>query len=360
MGPLLAVDEEAGTLLFEGASADRLRTVLWRGGLDGRDPALASDEAWHHTFSFSTTGRAYVDTSSRATAAPRAAVRGPDARLLRALGDASCPEMDDAIRVAPEFVSVPADAGVSLDAVLWKPADFDATRRWAVLVEVYGGPGSRTVRDAFSEKGLLWRGLLAQEGILSFSVDGRGTGLRGKEFEAVVHRRLGLLETEDQVRGARWLASQPFVDPARIGISGWSYGGTMAALAMTKAGRGVFRTAVAGAGVMDWRLYDTIYTERYMGLPSQNAAGYEASSVVGAAKSVTGPLLLLHGLLDDNVHVQNTVRLSDALIAAGKPFEQFLYPGAGHGGGGRAAQRDQDARVLDFLRRRLVGGGAGK
>ncbi len=352
-GRLLAVDEDAGTFFVEGPSEDGLRTVVWRGKLSGGDVSSPSPDAeWDHRASFSTTGRVFVDSRSKAATPPHVEVRGADFSTVRDLADASTPEWAALDLVEPEFTKVPGADKTDLPAVLWKPKPFDSSRKWAVLVEVYGGPGSRTVRDSFSERGLLWRTLLSEQGILSFSIDGRGTGGRGKEFEACVHRRLGACETEDQVRGAQWLGKRKGIDGSRLAISGWSYGGFMAAYAMTKS-PGTFAAGIAGAPVTDWRLYDTIYTERYMDLPSENAAGYDASAPTGAAKDMRGALLLAHGLLDDNVHLQNTVRLTDALIHAGADFEEAVYPGSAHGLSGVDAQVDFHRRVLDFLRRRL-------
>jgi dipeptidyl-peptidase-4 len=219
-----------------------------------------------------------------------------------------------------------------------------------VIVQVYGGPGSRIVRDE-GGSGPFLEALLVSRGFLVFELDGRGTGGQGARFQRLVQGRLGRPELEDQVRGVRMLAERPYVDASRVGIWGWSYGGTMACNAMTFASD-VFRAGVAVAPVTDWRWYDTIYTERYMGLPSENPKGYAETSCLRAADEMDGRLLLVHGTGDDNVHVQNTYRLVDALLDAGKTsFDVMVYPGAGHGLGGRHV--DFYTRLLRFFEAHL-------
>jgi dipeptidyl-peptidase-4 len=247
------------------------------------------------------------------------------------------------------FGTVPGEEGIALRTVLWRPRDFDPAKKYPVVVTVYGGPGQRVVRDDF---GGLWSSFLAQEGFLVFSLDGRGSSGRGKAFETGIKGRLGTLELEDQLRGVEWLKAQPFVDPDRIGIWGWSYGGTMTCVALTRSK--AFRAGAAVAPVTDWRFYDTIYTERYMDRPQDAEAGYREASCVARAKDLSGALLLCHGLADDNVHVQNTFRMTDALVAAKKPFDLMIYPGRSHGLGGPATL-DVYRRMLEHFKRHLLG-----
>ncbi len=196
-------------------------------------------------------------------------------------------------------------------------------------MNVYGGPGSQTVTDSWGGATYLWHQMLAQDGYLVASVDNRGTGGRGAKFMKMTYLHLGRYEVADQIAAARWFAGQAFVTPDRIGIWGWSYGGYMSSLTMFR-GAGVFKAAVAVAPVTDWRLYDTIYTERYMRTPQENPDGYAESAPLAYADSLKGNFLLVHGTGDDNVHFQNSVRLVERLEAANKQFDMRIYPNKTH------------------------------
>jgi dipeptidyl-peptidase-4 len=203
-----------------------------------------------------------------------------------------------------------------------KPADFDSTRRYPVLFQVYGGPGSQTVVDGWSGSQYLWHLMLTQKGYIVASVDNRGTGARGRAWRKVIYRQLGVIETQDQASAAADLAKRSWVDPARIGIWGWSYGGFMSLNALFQASD-VYRTAIAVAPVTHWKYYDNIYTERYNGLPQENGTGYDKGSPLSYVKQMKGNLLLVHGSGDDNVHYQNSEALINALVAANKQFEMM-------------------------------------
>ena len=350
-GRVLAVDEAHGAFFHEAQSGDGLRTVVVRASLvRGSPPEVVADGHLDHRASFSESARWFVDRASTATRPPRTSLRRADGTEARLLFDAETPALAGVPIARASFGTLPAADGTPLRYVLRTPQGLDLATPRPVIVEVYGGPGSRTVRDTW---GGLWPSLLCAEGFLVFSLDGRGTGGRGKAFETVVAGRLGERELLDQCRGAAWLRAQPFVDGDRIGIWGWSYGGTMASLAATRASSD-FRAAAAVAPVVDWRLYDTAYTERYMGLPAENAAGYASTSVLSRAKGLEAAFLLVHGLSDDNVHARNSLRLVDALLAAGKRFDLMLYPGRAHGLGGKDAQVDVRRRLLDHFRRHLL------
>ncbi|PYO79995.1 MAG: S9 family peptidase, partial [Gemmatimonadetes bacterium] len=253
----------------------------------------------------------YVDTYSRAGVPPVQTLRRADGGLVRSIADNAT--LRDKIAGLglnrPEFITVQTPDGVALNAWLIKPKAFDPARRYPLLMNVYGGPGSQTVTDSWGGPNYLWHQMLAQEGYLVASVDNRGTGGRGAKFMKVTYLHLGRYEAADQIAAARWFSRQPYVSPDRIGIWGWSYGGYMTSLSMFR-GAGVFRAALAVAPVTDWRFYDTIYTERYMRTPQENAAGYDEG--------------------DDNVHFQNSVRLVERLEAANKQFDMRIYPGRTH------------------------------
>ncbi|PJA07659.1 MAG: S9 family peptidase [Flavobacteriales bacterium CG_4_10_14_0_2_um_filter_32_8] len=214
----------------------------------------------------------------------------------------------------------------------WKilPSNFDETKKYPVLMYVYGGPGINTVNDAWEGNNYFWFQLLASKGYIVVSVDNRGTGARGEAFKKITYLQLGKYETEDQIASAKYLATLPYIDGSRIGIFGWSYGGYMSSLCITK-GADVFKTAIAVAPVTNWRFYDNIYTERYMQTPQENAAGYDDNSPINHVEKLKGNYLLIHGMADDNVHYQNTTEMISALINANKQFTQMSYPNKNHG-----------------------------
>ena len=357
---LAGLDEVAGVLHYATLSPDRRREEIWRTTLAGDAPRLVTDDAFSHGASFSPTGRWWVDTASRATVPPVTTVREADGPGSRLLADTGTPELRSLGLVPPELTTVPVEAGPDakpaddLDAMVVRPRPFDPKRTYPVIVHVYGGPGSGMVRDAWRGTTSLFDAYLAQEGFVVLKVDGRGSAGRGTAYERRVHRNLGTLEVEDLGTAIRWLAKRPWVDATRVGVWGWSYGGYLAALALARAPT-VFRAAVAVAPVTDWRLYDTIYTERYMGLPAENVEGYRISAPTTWAKDVRGALLLAHGLADDNVHFQNTARLVQALTQAGRPYDLQVYPQRAHGIEGAAEHLHLFRRIVEHFRTHLQG-----
>ncbi len=250
----------------------------------------------------------------------------------------------------PEYGTLKAEDGQDLYYSIQTPPDFDPSRTYPVIVDVYGGPHvQRVTRD--------WERMsdqfLSRQGYIVFRLDNRGSSNRGKRFEDVIHRRMGGPEVKDQLAGVDWLKAQPFVDAERIAIQGWSYGGYMTLMTMLQAPEGTFAAAVSGAAVTDWALYDTFYTERYMGTPENNPDGYERSSVFAHADRLTTPLLLIHGMADDNVTFDNTTRLMADFQKAGKMFEVMTYPGQRHGIRGEALQIHLMKTRLAFLDRHL-------
>ena len=211
-----------------------------------------------------------------------------------------------------------------------KPSDFDPNKRYPVFMFLYGGPGSQQVVNSWGWFNYFWHQHLAQKGYIVACVDNRGTGGRGAEFKKMTYLQLGKYETIDQIEANRYLAKLPYVDENRIGIQGWSYGGYMSSLAITK-GADFFKTAIAVAPVTNWRYYDNIYTERYMRTPQENASGYDDNSPINHVDSLKGNYLLIHGTADDNVHVQNTYEMVSALVKANKQFDLFVYPDKNHG-----------------------------
>ena len=229
-----------------------------------------------------------------------------------------------------EFMKVDIGDGISLNAYVMKPPGFDPARKYPILFQVYGGPGSQTVLDAWGGQQYLWHVLLTQQGYLVASVDNRGTGARGRDWRKIVYGQLGVIETKDQAAAARAMSRLAWVDSSRVGIWGWSYGGFMSLNALFQA-PDVYSTAVAVAPVTHWRYYDNIYTERYNGLPQANKEGYDKGSPLTYVDQLKGKLLVVHGSGDDNVHYQNSEALVNALVRANKSFDMMEYPNRNHG-----------------------------
>lgn len=238
---------------------------------------------------------------------------------------------------------------VQLNGWLMKPVDFDSTKKYPVLIYVYGGPGVQTVKDEFR---IDWLNYLASVGYIIASVDNRGTGGRGRDFRSVTYRNLGFYETLDQIEVAKYIGSLSYVDPGRIGIYGWSYGGYMAAMCILK-GPEIFKMGISVAPPTDWRFYDSVYTERYMGLPSDNEKGYNLSSPILYSDSLIGKYLIVHGTGDDNVHLHNSMDLIEALVQSNKQFEMQFYKDKNHGIRGGNTSLHVYTRMIDFVKKNL-------
>ena len=273
----------------------------------------------------------YIQTVSNASSPNRVEVRDHRGKLVRTL-EANAELREELVGIAlpeREFFDLKTERGDTLRAWMIRPADFDPQRRYPVLMTQYSGPGSQQVSDRWS---LDWEDALPAHGYLVVCVDGRGTGFRGERFKKLTYGQMGALEVEDQLSAARYLAALPYVDPARIGIYGWSYGGFMA-LGCALKGDGLFRMAIAVAPVTSWRYYDSIYTEVYNGLPQDNPSGYDDNSPIRFADRLDDArtrLLLIHGTADDNVHFQNTMEMARALNRTGKKYDMMVYPDQNH------------------------------
>jgi len=331
-----AVDETHRIVYFTATETTPIERQFYSTSLDTADPhnvARISTEDGLHAVTMSPDASFYVDTFSDTTQPPQVSLRAQDGKLLAYLLENRLDEQHpDAPYVRdnsiPEFGTLTAADGQTLHYRLFKPLHFDPAKHYPAIVYVYGGPGAQQVLDDWT--GSSFTQILTRAGYVVFQLDNRGSAFRGTAFQAPIHDLLGNVEVADQVLGARWLGSQTFVDPQRIGVWGWSYGGYMTLMLMFKAPE-VFRAGVAGAPVTDWTLYDTHYTERYLGRPQDNAAGYAASSVLPYAKDLRGKLLVIHGMADDNVLFLNSTKLFRKLQDLGKPFDVMVYPGAKHG-----------------------------
>lgn len=348
------VHQTSGTVYFTAAAEGPLYRPLYRIGLDGSGFRRLSTAEGTHSVSFDPTFTYYVDVYSRAGRPPVQTLHRADGSTVRVLeaNDALRRKLDSLRLRPPEFLKVPTAPGVELNGYLIKPFDFDSTKEYPLLMYVYGGPGSQTVVDSWGGDLYLWHQLLAREGYLVASVDNRGTGARGARFKKITYLNLGTYETADQIAAARYLGSLPFVDASRIGIWGASYGGYMALLAMFR-GEGVFKAAISRAPVTDWRLYDTIYTERYLRTPEENPEGYRRSAPQNYVELLRGNLLIVHGTGDDNVHPQNTIQLIHLLEEANKQFDLRLYPNKTHALEGARTRLNLYTLYLEWLKKNL-------
>jgi dipeptidyl-peptidase-4 len=343
-----AVDEAKGLVYFTGTAKSPLERHLYRVSLEGSAVSRITIHNGTHGVNMAPDASAFVDTYSDSLTPPRQDLARADGSLLRVINENKVAELADYHLSAPQFVSVKTHDGVQLNAVMIKPPDFDATRKYPVLVYTYGGPHAQVVLNAWGGNTALWHQSMAQKGYIIFSLDNRGSAGRGHVFEEPVHYRLGAQELSDQRDGVAYLKSLPFVDAGRIGIWGWSYGGHMTLHAMFEAPED-FKAGFAGGPVTDWHFYDSIYTERYLGLLPQNEEAYRSSSPIERAGGLKGKLLIAHGTGDDNVHFANTLSLINKLIELGKYVEVMPFPGRGHGVSDPAARKVLMNRVTQFF-----------
>lgn len=343
---LHVVDEEGGWVWFSGTRDSHIAENLYRVKLDGSGLQRLTDGSGDHQATVSPKGNLFIDSHSSHAAPVRVRLFRADHSLVRMLDTNPVHALEEYRRGQFEMIQIPSKDGSMLEASLLKPPGFDPRRKYPVWFMTYGGPHAPTIRDAWGT-GRVRDELLAQMGFVVFRSDPRSASGKGACSTWTAYRQLGPGELADIETAINWLKAHPWVDGDRIGMSGHSYGGFMTAYAMTHSK--LFAAGIAGAPVTDWRNYDSIYTERYMNTPQENPDGYKKTSVVRAAKNLHGKLLILHGLMDDNVHAQNTIQFVDALQKADKDFEIMVYPNARHGIHGKHYQR----LMIDFMKRTL-------
>jgi dipeptidyl-peptidase-4 len=343
-------DEPNDWIYFASTAPDPRERHIYRIHFDGTGLEQLSIEPGTHKLQLSPDGKLLINIFSSATKPPEVYLLKPDGSLLAKI-DAPKSQLAEFSFSKPEWIELKAADGTELYSVLWKPQEFDQSKKYPVIIYVYGGPWGQEVRNRWSNNNLLTY-LFTQNGFLVWTLDNRGTPGRGHEFQSsAIYKRSGEIELQDQLTGVDYLKSLSFVDPSRIGIWGWSYGGYFTLYATTHSD--VFKCAISGAPVTDWKYYDTIYTERYMKTPQENAEGYKKASVLESAKNLQTNLLLIHGLADDNVHPQNTVNFIEALIKARKPYQLHLQPGQKHGFETDDSLIYVHQRMLDFFKNNL-------
>lgn len=349
------VDEVRGLVYFQAAKESPLKREIYSVRLDGKGKVrrLCRRDGWNSA-QFSSTFDYYVHTWSSIDVPPVYAVCDRKGRAQRVIEDNKA--LQDKQRVygvqPVTFFDFTTPEGVLLHGWMIQPSHFDPEQRYPILMYVYGGPGSQQVTDAWKGQNYWWFQMLAQQGFVVACVDNRGTGGRGETFKKMTYLQLGHYETRDQIEAARYLARQPWADPNRIGIFGWSYGGYMSSLCILK-GNNVFKAAIAVAPVTHWKWYDTIYTERYMRTERENPEGYAQNAPVNFADRLKGNYLLVHGMGDDNVHFQHTAEMVNALVAANKQFDTYFYPNRNHGIYGGPTRLHLYTKMTQFLTDKL-------
>ena len=349
---LLAVDAQGGNVFYSAADESPLKRNIYKINIDKGQPQKLSQQSGFNTASFSENGKFFVNRWTDAQTPTVISLHDANGKQIRVLEENQAVRnlLSSAQLPQKEWISVNAADGITkLNGWILKPKNFNPSKKYPVVMVQYSGPNSQQVYDRF---GVDWYYALLNEDIVVASVDGRGTGARGEEFRKSTYMNLGIQESDDQVAAARYLGTLPYVDAGRIGIWGWSYGGYNVLMSMSR-GNGAFKAGVAIAPVTDWRFYDTVYTERFMRTPQQNASGYDKGSAVKLAENLEGNLLLIHGTADDNVHFQNAVEYSRALIAAGKHFDMFYFPDKDHFISGGNAREYLYEKVIRFYKDNL-------
>lgn len=344
------VDENKGVVYYQSTESSPLNRDVYAIDTKGKKTAL-SDGKSYSSAQFSKNFSYHVLSSSTITRPDQTVVRNSKGLTLRELENNK--ELSDRFNQLglnkKEFFQFTSSEGVPLNGWMLKPLNFDSSVKYPVLLVQYSGPGSQEVMNQWE---IGWEYYLSTKGYLVVSVDGRGTGGRGADFLKCTYQQMGVLETKDQVETALYLGKQSYVDKSRIGIWGWSYGGSMVLWTMST-GEPIFKAGISVAPVTDWRLYNTAYTERFMRTPEENTDGYERSSAIRQAEKLNGRLLLIHGTADDNVHVQNTYLYTEALVAAGKQFDMQIYTDKNHSITGSQTRRHLYTRKVEFLEKNL-------
>jgi dipeptidyl-peptidase-4 len=324
-----SVDPAKGIIYFSGTEHSPIGADVYRVNMDGTGLARLSKTDGTHRGDFSPNSAMYFDSWSDASTPAQVSLCSQDGSIVRMIAENPVPALNEYKLGKVEFLKVKTRDGFTMDAEMIKPPDFDPTKKYPVWCYTYSGPHSQTVRNAWGGTTFMWHQMLAERGYIIWMCDNRTASGKGVQSTWPVYHNFGELELRDLEDGLSWLKGQPYVDGSRIGMWGWSFGGFMTSYALTHSKS--FKIGIAGGTVSDWRDYDSIYTERYMGMPQKNLAAYEKDSVRLAAPNLSGNLLLIHGTMDDNVHMANTIQLVYALQNAGKPFHLMVYPMSRHG-----------------------------
>lgn len=356
---LITLDEKEENAFYTASLDTPLEQHLYKLNMaTGESVKITKEEGWH-SLSIPDSAKVYIDSYSNPMQPTQVSLRAIDGTLITYIEENLVNSKHPLSPYhssfsVPEFGSFKKDGNEFYYSLL-KPKNFEEGKKYPVVVDVYGGPNSQKVKKNWAGKRFYWHQILADKGYLVFQMDNRGSANRGHVFETPIYHQLGTVEVQDQKAGVEWLLSQGFADKTKVGVFGWSYGGYMALLTLLKE-PDTFKAAVSVAPVTDWTLYDTHYTERFMGTPKENPAGYKKSNVLEYAAKLKSPLLMIHGMADDNVLFTNSTKIYQAFQSKSLPFEMMTYPGSKHGIYGKAQQTHVYKTITDFFDRNLKPG----
>lgn len=348
-------DEKNKTIFYQSVENGSINRDIYSIGLDGKNKKRLSSQTGTNEATFSPNFDLYINKFSSATVPNTFTLNNSkDGKQVQSIVDNTA--LADKLKGyglgTKEFFVLKTEKGNELNAWILKPKDFDPKKKYPVFMYQYSGPGSQQVNNDWNNTDDYWFQMLAQQGYIVACVDGRGTGFKGAAFKKMTQKQLGKYEVEDQIDAAKVIGNYPYVDKARIGIFGWSYGGFMSSNCLFK-GNDVFKMAIAVAPVTNWRFYDSVYTERYMQTPQENASGYDDNSPINHVDKLKGKFLLIHGSGDDNVHVQNSMQMMEALIQANKQFDSQIYPDKNHGIFGGKTRVQLYNKMTNFIKENL-------
>ncbi len=348
-------DAKTKTIFYQSVENGSTNRDVYKIGLNGKNKVRLSKENGTSKATFSPNYQYFINSFSSANTPPKYTLNEvKSGKEIKTIVDNS--DVKERLKrydlPEKEFFELTTEKGHKLNAWIIKPKNFDPNKKYPVLMHQYSGPGSQQVDNAWNSSDDYFHYMLTQEGYIIVTVDGRGTGYKGAEFKKCTYKELGKYEVEDQIDAAKVIGNYPYVDKSRIGIWGWSYGGFMSTNCILK-GNDVFSFAIAVAPVTSWRLYDTIYTERFMQTPQENPSGYDQNSPLFFAKNLKGNYMVIHGTADDNVHVQNTMLMVEALIQNNKQFEWAIYPDKNHGIYGGATRLQLYTKIKNFITEKL-------
>lgn len=348
-------DEKTKTVFYQSVEKGSILRDVYKISLDGKKKVKLSSQVGTNAATFSPDFTYFINTYSSATVPPTYTLnRSKDGKQAQEIvnNTALVDKLKKYDLPTKEFFELTTEKGHKLNAWMIKPKDFDATKKYPVFMYQYSGPGSQEVANNWLDTNDMWFMMLSQQGYIIACVDGRGTGYKGAAFKKCTQKELGKFEVEDQIDAAKVIGNYAYVDKSRIGIFGWSYGGFMSSNCLFK-GADVFKMAIAVAPVTNWRFYDSIYTERYMTTPQENASGYDDNSPINHVSKLKGNFLLIHGTADDNVHVQNSMQMIEALVQANKQFDWAIYPDKNHGIFGGKTRIQLYNKMTNYIKEKL-------
>ena len=343
------LDSDNMQIFYRSTEEGSINRTLYMLDLESGKREKLSNIVGTNSVKFSKGIKYYIKSYSNANTPPIYSLHNSDGTVIKVLenNEVFNTKMKDYNLSEKEFITIHTD-NADLNAWVIKPPNFDKTKKYPLFMFLYGGPGSQMVLNNYGGNNFFWYQMLAQKGYVVACVDNRGTGGKGAEFKKMTYKELGKYETIDQIDAAKYFGNLDYIDSKRIGIQGWSYGGQLSSLAITK-GADYFKLAIAVAPVTNWRYYDNIYTERYMQTPIENPNGYDDNSPIYHVDKLKGKYLLIHGSADDNVHVQNTYEMTSALVKANKQFDLFIYPDKNHSIYGGSTRYHLYKKMTDFI-----------